>query len=82
VRSAALPHLLTRWLRLAIVVAFFATAFALFGGEGWGGRWQGYVAGGLVGLALGLVFAGVRGAWVDWLFPPADGTESGTVPSD
>jgi hypothetical protein len=70
-----LPHHLTRWVRFALVVAFFVTAFALFGAEGWGGPWQGYFAGGLVGLAFGLVLTGVRGVWVDWLFPPADRAE-------
>jgi hypothetical protein len=63
-----------RWLRLGAIVAFFAAAFALFGAEGWGGRRQRYAAGGLVGVVFRLVCAGVRGPWVDWLFPPAGGT--------
>jgi hypothetical protein len=29
-----------------------------------------YVGGGILGVAFGLGFAGVRGPWLDWISPP------------
>jgi RsiW-degrading membrane proteinase PrsW (M82 family) len=76
-----LPEMNT--VRLLLSLAFFVPGFAFLGAcAAYDNRerapWLAVLTGALIGVFFGLVFGGLRGRWLDAMFPPADPDEAGT----